>query len=59
MNYIKQEGTAFVEDREYQEYLKTFLEEGEAFNGTNIWLGNIKNNKTVFAHNQEDPTNKF
>ena len=39
---------------EYTGYLKRFLEEGEKFNGTNIWLGNFHSQSDdfmIFAHN--------
>jgi uncharacterized protein with NRDE domain len=49
---------------DYEAYLKHFIEEGEKFNGVNIWLGNlfqkddhdeegqqVSHDITVFAHN--------
>ena len=51
---------------DYEAYLKHFIEEGDKFNGVNIWLGNlfqkddhdeegqqVSHDITVFAHNQE------
>ena len=40
-------------------HLKTFLEEGNKFNGTNIWLSNLTATEDVFfAHNQTEK-NRF
>ena len=40
LEYLKQQ-RAFYSNRQYKEYLHRFLDEGEGFNGTNIWLGNL------------------
>jgi uncharacterized protein with NRDE domain len=32
---------SFNSPKDYQEYLENFIEEGDKFNGLNIWLGNL------------------
>lgn len=52
LEYLKEQ-RPYYSKRQYKEYLRTFINEGEKFNGTNIWLGNlIENEDVVFAHNQ-------
>ena len=57
MNFLRKESKVTSID-EYKAYLSTFLEEGDKFNGTNIWLGNIHGD-LVFAHNQESDITNF
>lgn len=57
MNFLKEKERMSHADK-FKEYLQMFLEEGEKFNGTNIWLSNIPEyNQVVFAHNQEPGEN--
>ncbi|CDW89418.1 UNKNOWN [Stylonychia lemnae] len=60
MNFLKSE-SPFTKPEYYQEYLETFLQEGEEFNGTNIWLGNSSTDDVIltFAHNQENKEKSF
>ncbi len=50
MNFLKAD-TQFDTLEQYKEYLQTFITEGEKFNGCNIWLGNVNQTETIFAHN--------
>lgn len=48
----------FTHPSHYEEHLEVFLKEGDKFNGTNLWLGNIhENNEIVFANNQKGSEN--
>ena len=58
MNFLQSE-IQFSADAQYKEYLDLFIKEGERFNGTNIWLGNITNMSMVFSHNHEYEDGKF
>ncbi len=40
MSFLLQEKT-FNAPSDYEAYLAHFIEEGEKFNGINIWLGNL------------------
>ncbi|TNV77058.1 hypothetical protein FGO68_gene17582 [Halteria grandinella] len=53
MNFLKND-EPIVGSEVYREYLDTFLKEGQSFNGTNIWLGNLTHGNLVFAHNQHE-----
>lgn len=55
MNYLKSEISFSNDDdgEKRKDYLRTFLDEGDNFNGTNIWLGNILDKNLAFAHNQD------
>ena len=53
MNFLKQTAP-LREVKEYCEYLGHFMAEGQKFNGTNIWLGNLSLGQTmpmVFTNN--------
>lgn len=57
MNFLKSQ-QRFSKPVHFQEHLEVFLKEGEKFNGTNIWMGNIhQNNEIVFSHNQKNEEN--
>ena len=40
MSFLLNDKT-FNSPKDYQEYLEHFIEEGDKFNGVNIWLGNL------------------
>ena len=50
MDFLKQE-IPFTTYEQFEQFLKTFLDEGQKFNGTNLFLSNIIINKLYFAHN--------
>ena len=52
MNFLRNE-IALAETEQIRKYLELFLTEGDYFNGTNIWLGNLLDEKVrlAFAHN--------
>lgn len=61
LNFLK-ESIPFFREAQYKNYLETFINEGEKFNGTNLWLSNLiqsdqKGEMVFFAHNQRNNTN--
>lgn len=54
MSFLKHDKPMTQSDM-VKEFLAIFLTEGDKFNGTNLWLGNIydDNLRLIFAHNQE------
>jgi hypothetical protein len=50
-NFLKEQ-MSFSTPQQYKRYLQYFLDEGDKFNGTNIWLTNlIATEDMFFAHN--------
>lgn len=50
MNFLKLE-KPMLEQSEYQQYLDLFLKEGHSFNGTNLFLSNVRLDEMKFASN--------
>ena len=50
MDFLKKD-ISLTNYEQFEQFLKTFLDEGQKFNGTNIFLSNVKINKLYFAHN--------